>query len=172
MSSKGVTMQEKFTIPAVGGIVESEIKGEKAILMQTRKKDSIEGTGFFEIPAGKIREFENIFDCLRREIKEETGLDVIEIYGEKKASVVKNGEYKVVGYEPFYCSQNTTGVYPIMVTTFICKVEGEQLSASNESENIGFVTLTELRQQLTTNREQFYPMHIAALEKYLNTMEY
>ncbi len=39
-----------------------------------------------EIPAGEIREFENIYDCLRREIHEETGLEVTYIEGEDEAS--------------------------------------------------------------------------------------
>lgn len=161
-------MVEKFAIPGVGGIIESQIKGEKAVLIQTRKKDSREGSGYFEIPAGKIREFENIFDCLRREIKEETGLDVKEISGESKLSTVNGDDYKVIGYEPFYCSQNIKGQYPIMVSTFICKVEGEMLKSSEEAESIGFVKISELRKELLENRENFYPMHIAALEKYLD----
>lgn len=163
-------MNEKFAIPAVGGIIEGEIQGEKAILIQTRKKDAREGSGYFEIPAGKIREFENIFECLRREIKEETGLNVKKIHGENTSLLVKNNEYEVLGYEPFYCSQNTKGVYPIMVNTFLCEVEGEQLKSSEEADSIGFITLSELRKELSQNRDKFYPMHIAALEKYLRVM--
>ena len=36
-----------------------------------------------EIPAGKVREYENMFTALRREVWEETGLNIIKIYGEE-----------------------------------------------------------------------------------------
>lgn len=161
-------LQEKFMIPGVGGIIEREINGENTILIQKRMKDQRECTGVFEIPAGKIREFESIFDCLRREIKEETGLDLIEIKGEKEAIIVEQGNYKVINYEPFSCSQNIIGEYPIMVHTFICRASGELLEKSNESEEIQWVTLEELRKRLDENKEEFYPMHIITLDKYLN----
>lgn len=163
-------MHERFAIPGVGGIIEGEVQGEKAILIQTRTKSSEEGLGYLEIPAGKIREFENIFDCLRREIYEETGLTVKEIYGEKESSLVENEKYKVLGYEPFYCSQNTKGFYPIMVYTFICRVEGTHMKSSEEAKNIGFISLKELRSELIKNKSKFYPMHIGALQKYLKLM--
>ncbi|HWR24081.1 MAG TPA: NUDIX domain-containing protein [Feifaniaceae bacterium] len=56
--------------------------------MQARwKEDAPSENGLLEIPAGKIRAFESIFDALRREIKEETGLSVTEILGEDGAQV-------------------------------------------------------------------------------------
>ena len=54
-------MEEKFVIPSAGAIIERNIEGTKYILMQKRKKknEKIE-FGLWEIPAGKIREYENI----------------------------------------------------------------------------------------------------------------
>ena len=63
---------ELFSKPGVGGIIEKNISGIDYILIQDRYKDDAKSeSGLIEIPAGKIREFENIFDCLRREIWEE-----------------------------------------------------------------------------------------------------
>ncbi len=61
-------MRETFAKPAVGAIIEKSEKGERYILIQERQKENggIEN-GMLELPAGKIREFENIFDALRRE---------------------------------------------------------------------------------------------------------
>ncbi len=39
-----------------------------------------------EIPAGEIREFASIFDTIRREVKDEIGLDFVKIKGEDEAS--------------------------------------------------------------------------------------
>ena len=69
-------MTELFSKPAAGGIIERIIDGEVFILLQERYKGNDRENGLVEIPAGKIREFENIYDCLRREISEETGLEV------------------------------------------------------------------------------------------------
>jgi 8-oxo-dGTP pyrophosphatase MutT (NUDIX family) len=70
-------MIEIFAKPAVGAIIEKVINNKRYILIQDRNKsnDGIE-TGMIEIPAGKIREYENIFDSLRREVREETGLNI------------------------------------------------------------------------------------------------
>jgi len=115
---------ELFAKPGVGGIIEKNIDGVDYILVQDRhKKDEMIETGLIEIPAGKIREFENIFECLRREIWEETGLEVTYIAGEKEAKIFESNGYKVLNYTPFSSSQNIQGIYPIMVQTFLCKAK-------------------------------------------------
>ena len=76
---------EKFAIPCVAAIIEKIINNEKYILIQTRQKeDGAETNGMLEIPAGKIREYENVFVALRREVKEETGLTITKILGEDR----------------------------------------------------------------------------------------
>jgi 8-oxo-dGTP pyrophosphatase MutT (NUDIX family) len=63
---------EQFAIPGVGGLITKEIDNVEHILLQTRCKPNAQNEdGLLEIPAGKIRAFENIFDTLKREIKEE-----------------------------------------------------------------------------------------------------
>lgn len=101
---------EVLAKPGVGGIVIKKEEGIDYILLQERyKEDGGADNGLIEIPAGKIREFENIFECLRREIFEETGLKVTKIIGEKDNVIVKANGYKVINYNPFTCSQNIEG---------------------------------------------------------------
>ncbi len=77
---------EKCAIPCVAAIIEKCENGKRYILMQRRYKEDDKNTnGLLEIPAGKIREYENIFVALKREIKEETGLDITHISGEENA---------------------------------------------------------------------------------------
>jgi ADP-ribose pyrophosphatase len=58
-----VFSMELFAKPGVGGIIEKSIAGIDYILIQDRcKNDAKSEFGLLEIPAGKIREFENIFD--------------------------------------------------------------------------------------------------------------
>ena len=76
---------EKFAIPCVAAIIEKIVNNEKYILIQTRQKeDGAETNGMLEIPAGKIREYENVFVALRREVKEETGLTITKILVEDR----------------------------------------------------------------------------------------
>lgn len=159
---------ERFAIPGVGGIIEREIYGKYNILTQERCKDDLSiKEGMIEIPAGKIREFENIFDCLRREVYEETGLEVVEIEGEKDSFTIESNGYKVLSYTPFSCAQNIGGIYPIMVQIFICKVRGKVLLESEEAKNVRWVSIKELEELLNNHIEKIYPMHIGTLRKYL-----
>ena len=159
---------ELLAKPGVGGIIEQTLNGVQYILIQERFKDDAPlESGMIEIPAGKIREFENIFDCLRREIFEETGLEVIEIEGEHESAIIENNGYKVLSYIPFACSQNIKGDYPIMVQTFICRVKGNIISQSNETKNVRWVSLDALKEMLLNQEESFYPMHITTLKRYI-----
>ena len=163
-------MIEKFQIPAVAGIIEKEELGVKKILIQERSKsDAPKEKGLIEIPAGKIREFENIFDTVRREVFEETGLKITEISGEETSNIIHQNDYKVIGFEPFFISQNLEGSYPVIVFTFLCKAKGNTLTKSDESENIKWIPIHQLKKMLLNQPEKFYPMHISALMKYTNS---
>jgi len=153
---------EVFAKPAVGAIIEKEINGALHVLIQERcKEEHAEDNGLIEVPAGKIREYENIFDSLRREVWEETGLKLTEIQGEEETVVTNCNGYKV------YSSQNLSGTYSIMLQTFICKATGELLENSDESINLRWISLEELKTIMEENEGAFYPMHINALKKYL-----
>jgi ADP-ribose pyrophosphatase len=159
---------ELFAIPGVGGIIEKKVNGVDCILIQERYKDDATAeAGLIEIPAGKIRAFENIYDCLRREIREETGLEVTEIEGEDEAVTYEANGYKVLNYAPFSSNQNVQGSYPIMVQVFICKATGRILKKSNETKNIRWIPVEKLKALLENNRNAFYPMHVTTLTKYL-----
>ena len=164
----GGNLEERFAIPGAGGLITKIEDGIEFILLQDRSKKGAETEeGLIEIPAGKIREYENIFDCLRREIFEETGYIVEEIIGESESKLIKVNGYEVLSYEPFNSSQNLTGSYPIMVQTFICHVkeDNEQHLESDESKNIRWVAKPEV-QKMIQNIQRFYPMHIDTLQKY------
>lgn len=164
---------EKYAIPGVGAIIEKEINGENYILIQDRVKDRPhEGSNFeiglLEIPAGKIQEYENIYNCLRREVLEETGLTINKIKGEEDSEVISINGYKVLNYSPFSNSQNIEGYYPIMVQVFICTANESSINGftSNETKNVRWEKLSIIEKQLN-DYEKFYPMHISTLNKYI-----
>lgn len=159
---------EIFAKPAVGAIIEKEINGVAHILIQERcKEDDVLERGLIEIPAGKVREYENIFEGLRREVWEETGLKLTEIQGEKDIVTCNCNGYTVISFNPFYSSQNLSGGYSIMLQTFLCKATGELLHQSDESVNIRWISVEDLKVLLDESESLFYPMHINALKKYI-----
>ena len=161
-------MKEIFAKPAAGAIIEKTENGIDYILIQERcKANDHEEDGLIEIPAGKIREYENIFDGLRREVREETGLELTEICGEKDAIKCECNGYTVISFNPFYSSQNLSGVYSIILQTFICKAKGEPLNKSDESINIRWISINDLKELLKKDEDKFFPMHINALKKYI-----
>ena len=160
---------EKFAIPCVAAIIEKIINNEKYILIQTRQKeDGAETNGMLEIPAGKIREYENIFEALKREVKEETGLTITKILGEDRQISNLIGDNEVISYTPYCVTQNLSGAYSIILNTFLCgEAEGELLTETNESQNIHWIKIEELKKILKNNPEKIFLLHINALQKYL-----
>ncbi len=109
-------IKEIFAIPCVGAIIEKVISNEKYILIQTRQKeDGNETNSMIEIPAGKIREYENIFLALRREVWEETGLKITQIYGEDSTVDTQTGNVSTLSFQPFCITQNLSGAYSIIL---------------------------------------------------------
>ena len=162
-------IKEIFAIPCVGAIIEQMISNEKYILVQTRQKeDGNETNGMIEIPAGKIREYENIFSALRREIWEETGLKITKIQGEDLSAYTQTGNVSTLSFQPFCITQNLSGAYSIILNTFLCEAEGKLIESTNETEDVHWVKAVELRQLLDKNPEKMFFMHINALKKYFD----
>ena len=159
---------EKFTVPCVAAIIEKIVNNEKYILIQTRQKEDVaETNGMLELLAGKIREYENIFEALRREVKEETGLSITKILGEDNqiSNFIKGNE--VISYTPYCITQNLSGAYSIILNTFLCEAKGELLTETNESQNIHWIKIKELKKIFKNYPEKIFLLHVNALQKYL-----
>jgi possible NTP pyrophosphohydrolase len=159
---------EKFTVPCVAAIIEKITNNEKYILIQTRQKeDGAETNEMLELPDGKIREYENIFETLRREVKEETGLSITKILGEDNqiSNFIKGNE--VISYTPYCITQNLSGAYSIILNTFLCEAKGELLTETNESQNIHWIKIKELKKIFKNYPEKIFLLHINVLQKYL-----
>lgn len=162
---------EKFAKPAVGAIIEKEIDGEKFILLQERQKeDGGKENGMLEIPAGKIREYENIFEALRREVKEETGLIITKINGEECSSQSCVNGNKVISFQPYCVTQNLSGAYSLILNTFLCEADGVLAESTNETQNIHWEKADIILDMLKANPDSFFLMHVNALKKYFKLL--
>lgn len=160
---------EIFAKPCVGAIIEKTIDGEKYILVQTRQKaDGGETNGKLELPAGKIREYEDIFSALRREVREETGLRVTQIYGEESVRSTASGDVTTISFSPYCITQNLSGAYSIILFTFVCEAESELLPCTDETADIHWMKRTSLEQLVREAPQSIFFMHLNALKKYLH----
>lgn len=161
-------MTETFAVPAVGAIIVKRVGDEEFILVQNRQKNNGDGTdGLLEIPAGKIREYENVFEALRREVWEETGLHITTIQGEDISWFLDVVGNKTIMFSPYCVTQNLSGAYSIILSTFLCEAEGELLKQTNETENIRWMRRDDLKEIVDNSPESIFLMHVHALRKYL-----
>ncbi len=162
-------MEEIFAKPCVGAIIERTVDGAPCILLQTRDKPGGGDTnGKWELPAGKVREYESVYDTLRREVWEETGLCVTEIEGENTLSHADVAGNRTIAFAPYCTTQNLCGAYSILLHTFVCRAQGEPLKETNETRDIGWVPVQTVRKRLEEQPDGFFFMHVLALKKYLN----
>lgn len=162
-------MNEILAKPCVGAIIEKTENNERYILIQTRQKeDGNETNGMLEIPAGKIREYEDIFSALRREVLEETGLKITKVYGENDVISNQVGGVITISFEPYCVTQNLSGAYSIILNTFLCEAEGNLLNHTNETQNIRWEKISNVERLLKEETESVFFMHINALRKFFN----
>ncbi|MBR7099449.1 MAG: NUDIX domain-containing protein [Clostridia bacterium] len=162
---------EVFATPCVGAIIERIVDGVPCILIQIRQKsDGGDTNGKLEIPSGKVRAYECVYDALRREVMEETGMRVTEIVGEHQRKDVEVAGNHTVSFVPCCTTQNLCGAYSILLHTFVCRAEGEPLVATDEAQNIGWMPIDAVRERLSAHPEDFFFMHICALRAYLGML--
>ena len=158
--------------PVVSAILQKKDTDGLKIFIQTRWKPHIDApySGMFEIPAGGIEAYEDIYDALKREVKEECGLDVVKIINDFKSSI---GE-PVVGdrafvFKPFICQQvlSTRNGLPWIGFVFLCEVEGEIKMQKTEAKDPIWVSLDELEKMIINEPDKIFPLQLPVLKYYL-----
>ena len=123
-------------------LIERTRDGKKEIVVQQTTKD---GRETWELPGGRIDMHESLYDALRREVKEETGLDVTKIIGEdgyfREGTVECLKPYCVYQYLEGFKGVvgNALGFY------FICHATGNLLDEGDDTKNAKWVDLNELK---------------------------
>lgn len=67
-----------------------------------------------------------MYDTVRREVFEETGLKVTKIKGEDEK--IYSQDTETISFIPFCITQNLKNAYSIICNHFICEAEGEPVS--------------------------------------------
>ena len=101
-------------LPIVSAIIEREHNGEKEMLVQTRWKPDRDPlySGTLEIPAGGMHVYENVYDAVKREVLEETGLQVTSFYPDIRTKIYAPKEDDCFAFVPFCYQQQLKGGLP------------------------------------------------------------
>lgn len=156
----------------VSALLERVVNNQKQIFVQTRYKPQTSPTylNTLEIPAGAIDSYENVYDALKREVKEETGLDITKIVDDYSTGILENrpGD-KSMAFRPFLCQQvtQTNGGLPWYGFVFLCEVEGEITMQEEEAKDPQWMTVAELKRILETDPQNIFPLQYATLKEYI-----
>lgn len=149
-------------------IIERTRNGTIEIVVQTRDKP--DGPQRIELPGGRIEKYESLITALIREVKEETGLDVVEIEGEdtKVDTVGIDPSFEVECMKPFGVYQTLKGPFDSVGVYFRCKAEGVLLNSGDETKNIRWVTVDEVKRLMDEDPLQFSDVDRAGILFYVN----
>ena len=166
-------MQTKTNIPVVSAIIERQHEGKTQILVQTRWKPDRDPvySGTLEVAAGVMDEYENVYDALKREVLEETGLHIIKIKPDNKTKIYTTGKDDAsFGFMPFCCHQQLKNGRPWIGFAFICEVEdAEPKPQAEEVKDIRWIDKEELRKIFETTPEQIFTLQLGVLDYYFKT---
>jgi 8-oxo-dGTP pyrophosphatase MutT (NUDIX family) len=149
---------------------------EIKIFLQTRWKPLISPaySGMLEIPAGGIDSYENVYDALKREIKEETNLDIIRIVEDYQSEInnPRQGD-KAFVFKPFICQQalETNGGLPWIGFVFLCEVAGEVKINEKEAKDPKWVTVGELKEIVKTQTNNIFPLQLSVLKYFIDNFK-
>lgn len=166
------TRKRRFLGATVSAIIERFHDGEWEVLIQTRWKpeEDAKYSGLLEIPGGRMEYGEDVYTTLKREVKEECGLDIETI--KSRRDVQAKGKYGTVSvaFVPF-CGEQYLGSNYIGFV-FICTAKGK-LSEKGiyDAKDPRWIKLSELKKILAKEPEKIYPFHLSALKYYVEQKE-
>jgi len=164
--------ERKFLGATVSAIIERFHDGQWEVLLQTRWKpeEDPKHSGLLEIPGGRIEVGEDVYPALKREVKEECGLEIESIEpGRETVTKGKLGEVSVA-FVPFcgerYLGSNYVGF------AFVCTARGElRKKGVYDAKEPRWVPLAELKSLVLNEPEKIYSYHLSTLKYYVEQKE-
>ena len=150
-------------------IIERQTAEGVEILIQTRNK-SYEKDQCLELPGGCVEEYESLIAAPRREVWEETGLELSEIEGVSTKIDIQAEETNVECFQAFSVYQTTTGPVDSMGVCFRCKATGELVDRGDGAEHPRWVSVRQLAQWIIEDAGQFSWVDRAGMLFYLKHM--
>jgi len=148
-------------------IIERHSPSGTEIVLQTRHKPH-EGKQSIELPGGRVEEFESLIDALKREVREETGLELTHIQGLAQCVETHGASTNLECFSPFAVYQTLQGPVDSMGVYFRCQAVGEPLKSGDDTECIHWMPVEQIGLQLQTEPEEFSWVDRAGLIFYLS----
>ena len=160
----------------VSAILVKKTSNSCLIYTQTRWKPSVSPSysGLIEIPAGVINAYENIYEALGREIKEECGMEIVKIVGDWKSEIeMPRNQDKTFAFRPFICQQalQTNDGLPWIGFVFVCEVQGEPQLDPIEAKDPRWLSVTDLKELITLSPEKIFPVQLPVLKYFTESIE-
>jgi ADP-ribose pyrophosphatase YjhB (NUDIX family) len=154
---------ERLVIPNVYGVVYREGGVEPAVLLQTRWKPESDpvNSGLLELPGGKWRSWERAEAALRREVAEESG---IEIVVRATSHPLTQNQQEIARWEQVQVVQMVKGPYPSMLVVLRASGHGEPLSRGDGSRDARWYAVRELSAFVKKSPELFTPLSLSVLQ--------
>jgi len=147
----------------VRGLVVRKSANGKQLLIQLRKRAGEPES--YELPGGRINEYEKMLDGLRREIMEETGLTVEMIHGEQDSVITTGRSFSMECIKPYASYQTIEGPVDSFGVYFLCEAEGEPQREGDDSADVHWAGFTEVRTLI--NEKRFSEIDLPAVLMFL-----
>ena len=147
-------------------IVERRVGAEVEVLVQVRDRPG--EPRLLELPGGTLEEYEPILDGLAREVREETGLEVVELLddgGRVVWSVADGPAFECL--RPAFVYQTLRGPIDSIGFFFRCRAEGALAEQGDLASGHRWIAVPELRRLMEEAPQTFTGLSQAALAFYL-----
>lgn len=152
--------------------IERIVDMQREIVIQRRDKPG-QGASLLELPGGRIEPFEPLLTALSREVMEETGLVVTEVEGADTRidTVGMDSTFEVECIRPFAVYQTIRGPIDSVGSYFRCRAEGTLLEQGDDTSEIRWIPVAELRDLFERDPLLFAPVDRAGVRFYLTILE-
>lgn len=156
---------EVLVLPNVYGLIRRP--DESAVLIQKRWKPRTDpdNLGKWELPGGKWRAGESAQDCLRRELREESGIDPGSIEG--LFAQYEHLGRRVETSTPALVVQLLARQSPSVLVIYSGYSDGQPAAEGDGARDATFMAVAELKRTLSEHPDAFTPLSFAALSELL-----
>ena len=155
---------ENVMVPVVRGIVR-DVEAPDRIILQRRDEPGEVVQGLLEIPGGRWHAGESPEEALRREVTEETGLEVITVAGVSLDAL--DDHRSMATTQPLAVVSGVEGAFPAAHMVLLVDATGEPRPEPGESADVRWWELSEVMAAMHDDRSGFIPSSYAALEAYV-----
>ena len=154
---------ENVMVPVIRAIVHPP-GDPTTIILQRRDIPTESVRGRLEIPGGRWRSAEAPDDAVRREIHEETGLEVVRVRGVGRHEF--EGRITVAGIEPLVVVAGGAGAFPAAHMVVIAEAVGDPRPEAGETADVRWWTIADVERLLAADVDAFIPSTAVALRAY------